>query len=153
MSGFRKKQVLCRSHRRRLRRKKSERRGAAAVEFAIVAPIMFLLVMGMFELGRAMSIQQVLTNAAREGAREAILIGSTEDSVSEVVTNYTEAASITLPEGQPAISPSLDTIEAGDTVTVSVRADFSPLSIFGGNWLGDRYTLSASSSMRKEGFE
>ncbi len=50
---------LCRSCRR-------NRRGAAAVEFAIVAPVFFLLVFGMIEYGRMVMVQQVITNASRE---------------------------------------------------------------------------------------
>ena len=49
---------------------KSEvRKGAAAVEFAIVAPVLVALVMGMIELGRAFEMQNLLEVAAREGAR------------------------------------------------------------------------------------
>ena len=53
------------------------RRAAAVVEFAVVAPVLFLLVFGMIEFGRMVMVQQVLTNASREGARVGILDGST----------------------------------------------------------------------------
>ncbi|HEY2250279.1 MAG TPA: TadE family protein, partial [Planctomycetaceae bacterium] len=45
------------------------RRGAATVEFAIVAPIFLIMITGVIELGRAIVVQQLLTNASREGAR------------------------------------------------------------------------------------
>ena len=64
----------CRSYRKK-------RRGAAAVEFAVVAPIFLLLVFGMIEYGRMVMVQQVLTNASREGARVAVLDGSTAQQV------------------------------------------------------------------------
>src|SRR5690606_32800631 len=48
------------------------RRGASAVEFALVAPIFVLFVFGMVEYGRMVMVQQVLTNASREGARRAV---------------------------------------------------------------------------------
>ena len=57
---------------RRIRNPKSEirnRKGAVAVEFAIVAPILVALVFGMIELGRAFEMQNLLDVAAREGAR------------------------------------------------------------------------------------
>ncbi|MEZ2388303.1 TadE family protein [bacterium RCC_150] len=44
-------------------------RGAAAVEFALVAPILVLLLLGIMEFGRAYNAQVALTNAAREGVR------------------------------------------------------------------------------------
>ncbi len=46
-----------------------ERRGAVAVEFAIVAPILVAILFGLIELGRAFEMQNLLEVAAREGAR------------------------------------------------------------------------------------
>ncbi|MEU0885605.1 TadE/TadG family type IV pilus assembly protein [Lentzea sp. NPDC005914] len=48
-------------------------RGAAAVEFALVLPILLLLMCGIVDFGRALHEQVVLTQAAREGARLAAL--------------------------------------------------------------------------------
>jgi len=47
----------------------ANRRGVAAVEFAIIAPILVTIVLGMIELGRAFEMQNLLEVAAREGAR------------------------------------------------------------------------------------
>ncbi len=47
--------------------------GQSAVEFALVAPLLFLLLFGIVDFGRAMFYQNEVTNAAREGARIAIL--------------------------------------------------------------------------------
>ena len=44
-------------------------RGAAAVEFALILPVLLLLVLGLIEFGRVYNVQISLTNAAREGAR------------------------------------------------------------------------------------
>jgi len=55
----------------RQRRSTSER-GTAIVESAIILPVFFLLLFGVFEAGRFMNTQQVLTDAAREGARLAV---------------------------------------------------------------------------------
>lgn len=51
-------------------RKFSNETGAALVEFAIVVPLLLLLVFGIIEFGRAYNTQNTLTHAAREGARE-----------------------------------------------------------------------------------
>src|SRR4029077_13314881 len=59
----------------------ANRCGAAAVEFAIVAPVFFLLVIGMIEVGRAMMVQQVLINASCVGARQAVTAGATSSAV------------------------------------------------------------------------
>jgi Flp pilus assembly protein TadG len=47
------------------------RRGAAAVEFAIILPLFITLLFGIWEVGRLVQVSQVLANAAREAAREA----------------------------------------------------------------------------------
>lgn len=48
-------------------------RGAAAVEFALVLPVLLLVLCGIVDFGRALHAQVVLTQAAREGARLAAL--------------------------------------------------------------------------------
>ncbi len=64
------------------------RRGAALVEFALVMPLLLLLLVGIMEFGRAWSQTQVITDAARQGARLAALLNNSsagQDSVSNVV--------------------------------------------------------------------
>ena len=58
-------------------RKRLLRRGAAVTEFAIVAPVFFMMVIGFIEFGRALMVQQVLINASRVGARMATTTGAT----------------------------------------------------------------------------
>jgi Flp pilus assembly protein TadG len=72
------------------------RTGAAAVETALVLPLFFLIVFGVIEFGRAFMVAQLLTNAAREGARAAIMAGSTNaavtDKVKTLVNDYVGVA-------------------------------------------------------------
>jgi Flp pilus assembly protein TadG len=63
-------------------------RGAALIETAITIPIILLISVGIFEFGRAYQTWQVLTNAAREGARIAILTEKTDADVQGAVQNY-----------------------------------------------------------------
>jgi len=49
------------------------RKGQALVEFALVLPLVLLLVVGMLEFARAWNLHQTLTDAVREGARRALL--------------------------------------------------------------------------------
>jgi hypothetical protein len=51
-------------------------RGQALVEFSLVAPMFFLLLFALIEFGRYVYYGQVLNNAAREGARYAIVHGA-----------------------------------------------------------------------------
>lgn len=55
--------------------------GAAAVEFALVAPVALLLILGSIEFGRAMFVHMLAVNAARTACRQASLATATNESV------------------------------------------------------------------------
>lgn len=61
--------------------------GQALVEFALVVPFLLVFLVGIVEFGRAWNLHQVLTDAAREGARRAVVFNPniTEDSVRNTV--------------------------------------------------------------------
>jgi Flp pilus assembly protein TadG len=71
-----------------MRNRLRSQRGAALIETAITIPIILLICVGIFEFGRAYQTWQVLTNAAREGARIAILTGTTDAQVQTRVRDY-----------------------------------------------------------------
>ena len=67
-------------------------RGVAAVEFAVCLPVILTLLLGLWEVGRMVEMQQILSNSAREGARQAVTGNLTNAQVQAVVTQYlTEA--------------------------------------------------------------
>src|SRR4249919_61456 len=105
----------CRHWRRGYR--PANRYGAAAVEFAIVAPVFFLLVIGMIEVGRAMMVQQVLINASRVGARQAVTAGATTTAVQTAVNQY--ATSVAVPSVSVSVTPDPAAAKSGDTMTVT----------------------------------
>lgn len=125
------------------------RRGAAAVEFAVVAPVFFLLVFGMIEYGRMVMVQQLLTNAAREGARVGVLDNSTAADVTTAVSNYLTAANINSPT--IACNPSNPSSAGyGQPVTVTVSIPFSQVSWLPSPMFLGGTTMTASSAMRRE---
>lgn len=69
-------------------------RGTALIEAAITIPILLLIAVGLFEFGRAYQHSQILTNAAREGARMAVLPDSDVDAVKARVRDYMRDGSI-----------------------------------------------------------
>lgn len=99
-------------------------RGASAVELAIVLPVLFLVIAGIVDFGRYFFTQIQVTNAAREGARVAIITrGPTPDPV-PVITDRVKAA---LPNVAPAaitISP-IATCATGSTADASVNVQLS----------------------------
>jgi Flp pilus assembly protein TadG len=69
-------------------------RGTALLETAITIPIILLIAVAIFEFGRAYQTWQVLTNAAREGARISVLIDKTDADVQAAVRNYMQAGGL-----------------------------------------------------------
>lgn len=63
-------------------------RGAALIETAITIPIILLISVAIFEFGRAYQTWQVVTNASREGARIAVISGTSDDDITAAVRNY-----------------------------------------------------------------
>jgi TadE-like protein len=127
------------------------RLGAAATEFAIVAPLFFLLVIGMIELGRGLMVEQILINASRVGARQAITVGATNSEVQTAVEDY--ATSVAVPSVSVNVTPDPASASAGTMVTVTTSVPFNNVSWLPSPWFLGGRTLTAASTMRKEGFE
>ena len=139
---------MTRQHRR------NDRRGTSAVEFAFIAPVFFLLVIGMVEFGRAMMVQQILTNAARQGARMATLDSTNNSSnptptsmVASEVNSVLAAANVT--GATTAISPGLPAA-AGTDVSVTVSVPYMSVTWVPSPWFLNGATLSANCVMRRE---
>lgn len=106
--------------------RRNERRGAAVVEFAVVAPLLLLLVLGTIEYGRFVMIQQMLTNAAREGARRATLEGASAADVVQVVSDYCADAGIT--GASTTVNPDPAAATPGTAITVAAAITFDQVS-------------------------
>jgi Flp pilus assembly protein TadG len=95
--------------------------GQALVEFALVAPILLFLLLGIVDLARAWNVFQVLTDAGREGTRYAVVDnGSTDAEIRALVKQAASAAgitvadaAITVAEGAARGEPTTVTIEYG----------------------------------------
>ena len=128
---------------------RKQRRAAAVVEFAIVAPLFFLLVFGMIEYGRMVMVQQIITNASREGARRAVLDGASATEVENEVDDFLEQSSIA--GAEVTIDPAdPSTAEFGDPITVTVSIDFEEVSWLPSPMYLGGQEMTASTSMRRE---
>ncbi len=142
----------CRSFRK-------ERRGAAVVEFAIVAPVFFVFVLGIIEYGRMVMVYQMLTNSSRLGARMAVLEDTLEQDVVNAVTDHLSNLGITgetvtvtaWDQGDPPQEINLADAVNGDTVEVSVSISFDQVSWLPSPMFLGGKTLTASTQMRREG--
>jgi Flp pilus assembly protein TadG len=136
-----------------------KRRGVAAVEFAIVAPLLFVLVLGLIEFGRVMMVQEILVNAAREGARTGTLPGSAVADVESTVNNYLDSSSI--PHAYATIAVYDNGVQqasggttpigvAGDQIQVTITVPFNSVSWLATPLFMGGKTLGATVVMRKE---
>jgi Flp pilus assembly protein TadG len=75
---------------------KSEQ-GVELIEFALVLPMLLLVVLGIVEFGFLFQRYEVLSNAAREGARMAVLPGYTEPDIDTRVVAYANASGVNNP--------------------------------------------------------
>lgn len=97
--------------------RKSER-GAVAVEFAILAPILVMILLGIMEFGRAYNVQTTLTNAAREGVRS-MAINNSQSLAKTAAKNAASQLRPALTDGNVSFSATDCTVGSQMTVTVT----------------------------------
>ncbi|HEY8505687.1 MAG TPA: TadE/TadG family type IV pilus assembly protein [Gemmataceae bacterium] len=131
------------------------RRGAAIVEFAVVAPVLFLVIFGIIEFGRAMMVLQILNGAAREGCRQGTLEGVSESAVKATVRSRLTAESV--PGADATVRVLVNGVEAdpasaskGDSVRVEVTIPYERVSYVPAPWFLGGAELGAAVVMRHE---
>lgn len=135
----------------------NERRGAAAIEFAFIAPVLFLVVFGLFEFSRMVMMQQSVTEAAQYGCRKAALATTNDGSkVETAVREYLGSVILNpsaLSGARISISPSdLSFLPPGTPISVTVQVDFADVSWLPGNLIGLAGTevLQSTSTLERE---
>jgi Flp pilus assembly protein TadG len=107
-----------------MKRFKNEK-GAALIEAAVTVPIILLISVGIFEFGRAYQTQQVLVNAAREGARIAVIEGTTDAEVRTRVRDYVKGGGLKdLTDAQIPVSRSVALTASTTASTVEIDYPF-----------------------------
>ena len=136
----------------------NNKNGAAAVEFALILPLLILVVFGIIEFGLLLYNQQVITNASREGARAGIVVGldrpgNEHETISHnTAFNYCSNHLVTFSDNPSPLSisppPTSGAAISGDdlTVTITYLYDFLILSNIG---IGP-ITLDAKTIMKLE---
>ena len=123
---------MCRRSQRRARR------GASAVEMAFVAPVFLMLVMGIIEASRLGMVTQLMTTAAREGCRVAVINGMDEADVQSRVEAVLTGSGISVGTVTPTCpSPyAWDSSPQGTPITVTLTVPYANVS-----WLPTPYFL------------
>jgi len=118
--------------------------GQSLVEFALVLPLLIMLILGMIEFGWILNGKITLTSAAREGARVAVIYESATDAstaVQSAVSKSSESSSLT------AVTTVTTFDEDNKSAIVNASAKIKP--IIGLFFSGD-VDLSAKAEMRIE---
>ena len=129
-------------------------RGATAVEFALILPVLVILLLGTIEGSLAMYNKAVITNASREGARAGIVarrIPQNDRDISEVVVGYTDKALINFANTKivPVVSVTQESIEGIAAMRVSVTYTFHGIGLgqliaqLGSPWVIEASTVMA----------
>jgi Flp pilus assembly protein TadG len=145
----------------RARRLGRDQRGTALVETALTLPLMLLISVGIFEFGRAYQTWQILTNAAREGARIAILPGTSDDAIEARVRDYLTDGAVDRPADADVditrnnVVPSGGGTASASRVTVSYPYEFMVLQpvatlVVSDSNVGAPLTMTATALMRNE---
>ncbi|MBB5870955.1 hypothetical protein F4553_004334 [Allocatelliglobosispora scoriae] len=126
------------------RRSRTGDRGAAAAEFALVLPLLLLLVFGIIDFGRMINQQLTLTEGAREGSRLAVVVPGSSDSAIEARVRLVAADA-------HVVGPvtSCRNAAAGAQVTVTATKTFefaTPVGVFaaffGAGGVGGNFTMT-----------
>jgi Flp pilus assembly protein TadG len=131
------------------------RRGVAATEFAVLAPILAILILGMFELARGIMIKQMLNDAARRACRVAIQPQKANSDVTSEVNNILSDNGI--PAGDATITVQVNgatancnTAKQNDRVSVKVSIPTSDTFWISAHWLSSSSIMSDSVTMLRQ---
>jgi Flp pilus assembly protein TadG len=146
---------------RRLRALVRREDGAALIEAAFVLPMLLFVSIGIIEFGRAFQTWQIVTNAAREGARVAVLGGMSDDAVKTRVQDYLKMG-IDAPASAAITINRTTTVSLGGAATATasrVQVDYpftfivmQPLAqlLVKDSTVGNAFTMRSAAIMRNE---
>ena len=137
-------------------RRTRHQRGAAAVEFALLLPVLMAMLMGALEMGLILYDKAVLTNATREGARAGIVLRNPKPTVSEITNVVLQKSQTSLISLLPASTPQVTVLQSSpaawpNTLQVSAQYTFKGFVISTlMEALGSSWVIHASTVMVHE---
>ncbi len=139
-------------------RRRNGEAGAELIEFALVFPLLLMMILGIVDFSLMFQRYEVVTNAVREGARVAVLPGYTETDVQARVASYIAEGGLPTTGGNPTVTVTATTIPDGGgtwpatTVAIAYVHDYSFVGALAGWFSGSLgpSTLQVESTMRDE---
>jgi len=131
------------------RRKPARVRGAAAVEFSVLLPLFMMIMFAQIESARLGMVVQLLTTAAREGCRVAVLNGTSQSDVQNMVATVLSGSGVPVPTVNPTPSNWASSAR-GTPITVSLSVPYSQVTWMPNLSYFNVPNLSASATMSSE---
>ena len=129
-----------------MRKHLRDERGASAVEFGLVLPILLILVLGIIEFGHAFQVQGTLSAAAREGAR-AMALRNDQAEARDAVQEAAEVLDPGVTDAQIEIDPGVCPVDGGEDVELTITYPMPFLTRF----FGAEIDLTGRGVMRCQG--
>ena len=98
-----------------------QRTGSVLLEFILAFPLILIISLAIIEFGFFALLQQTVTVATIEGSREAAQVGTTTDSVGNLIKQYVAVNSLNLVVTSPATSNACNVLDTGRCVTPLIR--------------------------------
>jgi hypothetical protein len=119
---------------------------------ALVAPVFVMLLMGQLESARLGMVSQLLTTAAREGCRTAVIPGNAETDVQNRINTVLSGSGISVGTVTPTCPAGYtwNTAPMGTPITVSLSVPYSQVSWLGTPFFLKNATVSASATLSSE---
>ncbi|MDA8563437.1 pilus assembly protein [Mariniblastus sp.] len=118
---------------------RGRRKGVAAVEFAVVAPIFFTMIFLMVESSRYLMALHATTGAARSAARAIAVAGVSDSDATKIAKDYMSASSFPKDTVTLDIDREPSTVSDFDQISCTVTIDFDDVSV-----IGDPFSIGAS---------
>ncbi|WHH60540.1 TadE family protein [Petroclostridium sp. X23] len=124
-----------------------DQRGQSIVEAAMVLPILLLILFSVFEFGRIFNAYMIITNAAREGARCAV-VGTSDIDVINVININT--STLDASKRQISVSPTSSSRTRGVQVAVQIDYKVEIITPLISSMIPNPFPLRAKTVMRME---
>jgi TadE-like protein len=156
--------LMAKPHFPHLFRRLENERGVAMVEFALVAPLLFLLLFGMIDFGKAFNYWNVEQQMANQGARLAAVNAagpwSCDGAPAPALADYIQCQAVTgelrngnslwLADGAKVCIDAPDGLDIGDPVQVEVKADYNWLPLIADHISVTQTRITGKATMRLE---
>ncbi len=131
------------------------RKASALVEFAVVAPVMFMLMLAIFEFGRTFMVMELITEGARIGCRQAIVEGTSSAQIQSAVTSYLTGVGINGESVSVIVADAAgNTVEAAGQIAYTEMTVKVTVPVRSVSWVPNPFftsgTLAGQFTMRRE---